>query len=152
MVSRLCDDGVQGRDGRCVENSSCFQICLFVPVCILLLGSPAGLIRKLVHLWFLHLCKMFFVMYFLHISASSVIFSSKERSLPFSSFYLFFLCLSISSLSFFFFFRFSFSSRTSPQADLENGTHNTSSRLLNLKVETSSQRKKRKTKRSTVNA
>ena len=44
MVSRLCDDGVQGRDGRCVENSSCFQIFLFVPVCILLLGSPAGLI------------------------------------------------------------------------------------------------------------
>ena len=43
MVSRLCDDGVQGRDGRCVENSSCFQIFLFVPVCILLLGSPAGL-------------------------------------------------------------------------------------------------------------
>ena len=39
MVSRLCDDGVQGRDGRCVENSSCFQIFLFVPVCILLLGS-----------------------------------------------------------------------------------------------------------------
>ena len=45
MVSRLCDDGVQGRDGRCVENSSCFQIFLFVPVCILLLGSPAGLIN-----------------------------------------------------------------------------------------------------------
>ena len=44
MVSRLCDDGVQGRDSRCVENSSCFQIFLFVPVCILLLGSPAGLI------------------------------------------------------------------------------------------------------------
>ena len=44
MVSRLCDDGVQGRDGRCVENSSCFQIYFFVPVCILLLGSPAGLI------------------------------------------------------------------------------------------------------------
>ena len=44
MVSRLCDDGVQGRDGRCVENSSCFEIFLFVPVCILLLGSPAGLI------------------------------------------------------------------------------------------------------------
>ena len=44
MVSRLCDDGVQGRDGRCVENSSCFQIFLFVPVCILLLGSAAGLI------------------------------------------------------------------------------------------------------------
>ena len=44
MVSRLCDDGVQGRDGRCVENNSCFQIFLFVPVCILLLGSPAGLI------------------------------------------------------------------------------------------------------------
>ena len=44
MVFRLCDDGVQGRDGRCVENSSCFQIFLFVPVCILLLGSPAGLI------------------------------------------------------------------------------------------------------------
>ena len=44
MVSRLCDDGVQGRDGRCVENSSCFQIFLFVPVCILLLGPPAGLI------------------------------------------------------------------------------------------------------------
>ena len=44
MVSRLCDDGVQGREGRCVENSSCFQIFLFVPVCILLLGSPAGLI------------------------------------------------------------------------------------------------------------
>ena len=42
MVSRLCDDGVQGRDGRCVENSSCFQIFLFVPVCILL---PAGLIK-----------------------------------------------------------------------------------------------------------
>ena len=47
MVSRLCDDGVQGRDGRCVENSSCFQIFLFVPVCILLLGSPAGLILSL---------------------------------------------------------------------------------------------------------
>ena len=31
---RLCDDGVQGRDGRCVENSSCFQIFLVVPVCI----------------------------------------------------------------------------------------------------------------------
>ena len=44
MVSRLCDDGVQGRDGRCVENSSCFQIFLFGPVCILLLGSPAGII------------------------------------------------------------------------------------------------------------
>ena len=44
MVSWLCDDGVQGRDGRCVENSSCFEIFLFVPVCILLLGSPAGLI------------------------------------------------------------------------------------------------------------
>ena len=44
MVFRLCDYGVQGRDGRCVENSSCFQIVLFVPVCILLLGSPAGLI------------------------------------------------------------------------------------------------------------
>ena len=43
-MSRLCDDGVQGRDGRCVENSSCFQIFLFAPVCILLLGSPAGLI------------------------------------------------------------------------------------------------------------
>ena len=40
----FCDDGVQGRDGRCVENCSCFQIFLFVPVCILLLGSPAGLI------------------------------------------------------------------------------------------------------------
>ena len=48
MVSRLCDDGVQGRDGRCVENSSCFQIFLFVPVCILLLGSPAGLIPMFV--------------------------------------------------------------------------------------------------------
>ena len=44
MVSRLCDDGVQGRDGRCVESSSCFQIFPFVPVCFLLLGSPAGLI------------------------------------------------------------------------------------------------------------
>ena len=44
MVSWLCDDGVQGRDGRCDENSSCFQIFLFVPVCILLLGSPAGVI------------------------------------------------------------------------------------------------------------
>ena len=49
MVSRLCDDGVQGRDGRCVENSSCFQIFLFVPVCILLLGSPAGLIHSFIH-------------------------------------------------------------------------------------------------------
>ena len=47
MVSRLCDDGVPGRDGRCVENSSCFQIFLFVPVCILLLGSPAGLMFRL---------------------------------------------------------------------------------------------------------
>ena len=37
MVSRLCDDGVQGRDGRCVENSSCFQMFFWVPVCILLL-------------------------------------------------------------------------------------------------------------------
>ena len=46
MVSRLCDDGVQGRDGGCVENSSCFYFFLFVPVCILLLGSPAGLIYK----------------------------------------------------------------------------------------------------------
>ena len=54
MVSRLCDDGVQGRDGRCVENSSCFQIVLFVPVCILLLGSPAGLILwRVVHF---HVC------------------------------------------------------------------------------------------------
>ena len=44
MVPRLCDDGVQGRDGRCVENNSCFQIFLFVSVCILLLGSLAGLI------------------------------------------------------------------------------------------------------------
>ena len=31
-----------------LKNSSCFQIFLFVPVCILLLGSPAGLIASLV--------------------------------------------------------------------------------------------------------
>ena len=31
MVSRLCDDGVQGRDGRCVENSSCFPDFSFCP-------------------------------------------------------------------------------------------------------------------------
>ena len=53
MVSRLCGDGVQGRDGRCVENSSCFQIFLFVPVCILLLGSSAGLISALLCFIFL---------------------------------------------------------------------------------------------------
>ena len=44
MVSRLWDDDIQGRDGRCVENNSCFEMFLFVPFCILLLGSPAGLI------------------------------------------------------------------------------------------------------------
>ena len=49
MVSRLCDDGVQGRDGRCVENSSCFQILLFVPVCILLF-SWANLFPTSFHL------------------------------------------------------------------------------------------------------
>ena len=59
MVSRLCDDGVQGRDGRCVENSSGFQIFLFVPVCILLLGSPAGLIIN--HLmWIKHQVSSYF--------------------------------------------------------------------------------------------
>ena len=63
MVSRLCDDGVQGRDGRCVENSSCFQIVLFVPVCILLLGSPAGLINTIIdshHIYiYIYICILY---------------------------------------------------------------------------------------------
>ena len=45
MVSRMCDDGVQKRDGRRVPNSRCLQILFVVPVCILLAGSPAGLIN-----------------------------------------------------------------------------------------------------------
>ena len=45
LVSRLYDNGIQGRDGRCIKNNSCFQIFLFIPVCILLLKSPIGLIK-----------------------------------------------------------------------------------------------------------
>ena len=63
MVSRLCDDGVQGRDGRCVENSSCFQIFLFVPVCILLLGSPAGLISYLYVFLYIYPFHFFFLIF-----------------------------------------------------------------------------------------